>query len=107
MQIIGAQLCSNCKFSFREPGVSGAVLCRRFPKQGGPIVVPIKAGVLQVQMHFGYPVQMDDETCGEWKPRLAIAASEVVGRVPQLPKPSADSEPLDLKKYLDAQKAVA
>ena len=99
MQVIGAQCCANCKFGFRAPGMNGAVLCRRYPKQGGPLMVPVKAGMLQVQMHFGYPVQMDDETCGEWKPRLAVLANE-------MPQPAQDG-PLDLTKYLADRKAEA
>jgi hypothetical protein len=71
--LLQAKSCRTCKFSEALP--TGALECRHGPPIGGPVVVPVKQGVLQVQMHCGFPSVLPDQFCYQYVPRLAIAAN--------------------------------
>ncbi len=69
MSIQRIQNCGNCKYMDPRAEVK---LCRRSPPTYGPVVVPVKQGVMAVQMHGGWPQVKLEDWCGEHVPMLAI-----------------------------------
>lgn len=76
-QIIRPKTCKTCKYAEWLPDTSDFE-CRRFPPQGGPVVVPLKPGMMQVQMHMGWPRVTADGFCGEHAPKIEQAAAHAL-----------------------------
>lgn len=75
MQVIKLNTCRGCKFG-DGPLPNGMMECTRFPPTVTATLVPQANKTMGVAMQATFPQLPPERSCGEWKPRIELAATD-------------------------------